>query len=82
MNPRKRQAAEPLLPIRLPKQPRRTLKGFDGGAPSPNEFEGILARYRRVGRDTLELFVDTFKFALSMPGTHPKTGYAAQLNLS
>lgn len=59
MNSRKRQAPEPLLPLRFPKQPRLALVGYNGGAPSPSEKEGILSRWLKVGNEVAKLTYDT-----------------------
>ncbi|KAJ3507661.1 hypothetical protein NLJ89_g6179 [Agrocybe chaxingu] len=69
---RKRQAPESLLPLRNPKQARRTLKGYDGGPPSPSQEVGILARYRRIGQDAAVLLADTV--AYWMPATITMSG--------
>ncbi|CAA7264723.1 unnamed protein product [Cyclocybe aegerita] len=69
---RKRQAPETLLPLRNPKQPRRTLKGYGGGPPSPSQEVGILARYRRIGKDAAVLLADTV--AYWMPATITMSG--------
>lgn len=51
MNPRKRRADEPLLPLRMPKQPRTTLLGHNGENPSPSQHEGILSRWISLARE-------------------------------
>jgi hypothetical protein len=61
MNPRKRPAAEPLLPLQAPKQPRTTMVGYDGGNPSPSERVGLISRWKRVCSDVVHLAVDTVK---------------------
>ncbi|KAF8971539.1 hypothetical protein BDZ97DRAFT_1753332 [Flammula alnicola] len=64
MNPRKRQAHQPLLPIQRPKQPRLALQGYDGGAPSPSEKEGIRSRWLSFAKEFTVLLTDTFEVIL------------------
>jgi hypothetical protein len=61
MNPRKRPAAEPLLPLHASKQPRTKMVGYDGGNPSPSEPVGIASRWGRVLTDAAVLILDTAK---------------------
>lgn len=63
MNPRKRPAIEPLLPLHAPKQPRTTMTGYDGGNPSPSGNAGIMSRWKRVFADIVVLSIDSFKVA-------------------
>ncbi|KAF9535539.1 hypothetical protein CPB83DRAFT_18905 [Crepidotus variabilis] len=64
MTSRKRPAEEQLLIFRNSKQPRRTMKGYDGGAPSPSGDEGRLASWTRQ----LTVIYQTFSF---MPRSTP-----------
>lgn len=64
MNPRKRQASD-TLPIRRHKQPRLTLKGYNGGKPSPSEKEGLLSRWNRFRMDFVALSADTLTVIFS-----------------
>lgn len=60
MNTRKRQAAEPLLPLHAAKQPRTTMVGHDGGNPSPSQDVGLLSRWVTFGKELGNLTLDTF----------------------
>ena len=66
MNTRKRPAAEPLLPLHAPKQPRTAMAECDGGNPSTLDRAGILSRWKRVVSDLSALTVDTVKVAFDL----------------
>ncbi|GLB36383.1 putative cysteine proteinase [Lyophyllum shimeji] len=61
MNPRKRQAAETLLPLHSAKQRRTRMTGYDGGNPSASEEAHLLSRWKRFGKEFGDLALDTFK---------------------
>lgn len=60
MNPRKRKADTPLLPLHS-KLPRTRMLGYDGGNPSPSEDAGLLSRWKTFGKQFGMLVADTAK---------------------
>ncbi|KAI8995349.1 hypothetical protein BD414DRAFT_378946, partial [Trametes punicea] len=56
----KRSASESLLPLRAPKQPRRTANHPLGGNSSPSQDEALFARWTKLGTDLTHILRDTF----------------------
>ncbi|KAI0082254.1 cysteine proteinase [Panus rudis PR-1116 ss-1] len=59
MNVRKRRADDSLLPLRAPKIPRTTVTHHLGGNPSPNQDEGLLARWTYFFSEGANLMFET-----------------------
>ncbi|KZT06770.1 cysteine proteinase [Laetiporus sulphureus 93-53] len=59
MNLRKREAPEPLLPLRAAKQPRLSKSNAYGDTSSANQMEGLPARWMRLGMDFVTLTLET-----------------------
>lgn len=71
MNSRKRQAPEPLLPLRSSKQPRTAFKGFDGTNQSPSELVSIQSRWAALAKQMVDLVADSVQHAKgAMFGEH------------
>jgi len=64
MNPRKRRAEEPLLPLRSSKHTRQSHLRTDGQPASPTQTEGILSKWISIGSDLVKLTVETFNTIL------------------
>ncbi|RDB29604.1 Sentrin-specific protease 1 [Hypsizygus marmoreus] len=69
MNPRKRPAAEPLLPLYSAKQRRTRMVGYHGGNPSPSEDAGLLSRWKSFGKEFSVLVTETARTLVY--GTRP-----------
>ncbi|KAF5377468.1 hypothetical protein D9615_005189 [Tricholomella constricta] len=61
MNPRKRPAAEPLLPLHSAKHRRTKMSGYDGGNPSASQEVGLLSRWKSFGKEFGALATETVK---------------------
>ncbi|TBU64826.1 hypothetical protein BD310DRAFT_805286 [Dichomitus squalens] len=55
----KRPADDAILPLRVPKQPKRTTTHPLGGNSSPSQYEALLARWSKVGMEFVALMKDT-----------------------
>ncbi|KAG5639315.1 hypothetical protein H0H81_004517 [Sphagnurus paluster] len=83
MNPRKRPAAEPLLPVHSAKQRRTRMVGYDGGNPSPTEEAGLLSRWKKFGKDLVLLTSDTVKIVFNrVTRAEDSIGYTSTQSLA